>query len=71
MSLRVVKRQLLRLAIHGALLMALLIGALIATIAGSEGGSAFFGLLVLAYALTLRVNPLPRVVERCLIHDVE
>ncbi|MCI0438177.1 MAG: hypothetical protein L0177_03495 [Chloroflexi bacterium] len=70
MSLRI-KRQLLRVALHGGALAALLLGALAGALAESQEASGIFALLFLAYLATLRVNPLPRLLERKLIQQVE
>ena len=70
MSLRS-RRFVLRLGLHSVVLVVLLIGAVIGTVSESQGASVLFGLLLLAYLVTLRANPLPRLLETRLFQDAE
>ncbi|MFW6174788.1 MAG: hypothetical protein ACOC5K_03330 [Chloroflexota bacterium] len=70
MSLRS-RRVLLRVAAHGGATAALLLGIVIAAVADSPGTAFFFGLLLLAYLATMRVNPLPRMLERRQLQELE
>lgn len=65
------RRVLLRVALHGGVIGVLFIGALIGALAGSGATSGFFSIVLLVYLATLRVNPLPRLLERHLLRKVE
>ena len=70
MSLRA-KRLLLRVGFHSAVLGILLIFMLVGSLAESPSTSGFFGILLLGYLVTLKVNPLPRLLERKLFQEIE
>lgn len=70
MSLKA-KRIYLRVGFHSTVLGFLLIITLFGTLADSPSTSGFFGLLFVAYLITLRVNPLPRLLERKHLQTVE
>ena len=66
MSLKT-KRLYLRLGLHSTALAFLLIIILLGALVGKGSTSGFFAFLFIGYLLTLRVNPLPRLLEvRCI-----
>ena len=69
MSLKA-KRQLLRLAVHSTVLAVLSIGILMSTLGQSQGVSATRLVLLLGYAVTMRINPIPRILEQRLIPEI-
>jgi hypothetical protein len=69
MSLRA-KRLLLRLAVHSAVLGLAFFGMMLGVLAESGSLAGFFALAFLGYAVTLRVNPLPRLLERGLFQEM-
>ena len=58
------QRILIRLAFHGAVVFVLLVFVLITAAVGAPGVGAVFGLLLIAYLATMRVNPIPRRIEQ-------
>ena len=65
-----IKRQLLRLAVHSIVLTVLLIGMVLSTLGESQGAAATLSFLFLGYAVTLRNNPIPRLLEQSLVHEI-
>lgn len=65
------KRLLLRVGFHSGVLTFLFILMLVGTSTESSGTAALFSLMLIGYLVTLRVNPLPRLLERKLFLDIE
>ncbi len=65
------KRLLIRLAFHTAALVLLLSASLLAQLIGSPSAAAFFTVIFLGYAITMRANPLPGRIERRLVVETE
>jgi len=63
--------MLLRLGLHSAALLLLIIPILVCTAVGDNPTAALFSLLFLGYVATLRANPLPRIVERRIIKEAQ
>ena len=70
MTLRM-RRFLLRLGIHSVFIMLLLIGILASTLSENASNAGFFVILLAIYLATLRVNPVPKLLEQRMIQDVE
>ena len=62
MSLKT-KRLYLRLGLHSAVLIFLLVIMLIGALVNNGSTSGFFGFLFISYLITVRVNPLPKLLE--------
>lgn len=65
------KRVLLRLVVHGTVTVVALLGILLGQLSASPDTIGLFGLALLGYLVTLRINPLPGLVERNLYQEVE
>jgi hypothetical protein len=65
------KRLTLRLAVHSLVLALLLLFIYVGTLADSPGTSGFFGLIFLGYLVTLKVNPIARLLERKVFQEIE
>ncbi len=65
------KRILVRVMTHGVSMALLLSGAALGTVSKDPGWSVSFGLILLIYLATMRVNPVPLILERKLIQLVE
>lgn len=61
------RRLLLRVVLHGAISLTLLGVVLVAVTLEAPGLAGLVSLALLVYLATLRVNPLPRLVERSLL----
>ena len=70
MSLKA-KRLFLRLGVHSAVLSLLFIFILVGTLTESPDASGFFALVFLVYAVTLKVNPLTKLMERRVFQEIE
>ena len=70
MSLKA-KRQLLRLAVHSVALAVLLIGMVLSTLGQSQGVKAMLLVLLLGYGVTMRINPIPSILEQRLIPEID
>ena len=69
MSLKA-KRQLVRLAVHSVVLAVLLIGIVLSTLSQSQDTTGTLLILFLGYAVTVRINPIPRILEQKLISEI-
>lgn len=69
MSLKA-KRQLLRLVLHSVVLAILLVGIALGILSQSLGPAATLLFLTLGYAATMRINPVPRILEQRLIPEI-
>lgn len=58
-----------RLMLHSSVLMLLMLAAVISGITGDASASAFFFVALLAWAATLRANPLARILEQRFIRE--
>ncbi len=65
-----IKRQLLRLAVHSIVLAVLLIGMVLSSLSESQGAAAALFFLFLGYVVTLRINPIPRLLEQSLVREI-
>jgi hypothetical protein len=63
------KRFLIRLALHSSVLTLLLIFVLILSAIGAMSTASFFSLFFLIYLLTLRLNPIPGLIEVKMIQE--
>ncbi|MCI0439177.1 MAG: hypothetical protein L0177_08615 [Chloroflexi bacterium] len=70
MSLRA-KRIILRIAFHSGVMLFVFIGVIAGALADNAGTSGFFALALVAYLATMRVNPLPKLLERKLLQVAE
>lgn len=70
MSLKT-KRLCLRLGLHSAVLTFLLIIMFIGVLVDNVSTSGFFAVLFVGYLVTLRVNPLPGLLEKRLLRVLE
>lgn len=70
MSLRA-KRFLLRVGVHSLMLVLLFIGLLASALSDDASNTGFFVILVFIYLATLRVNPVPKLLEQWMIQDAE
>ncbi|MFC1865147.1 hypothetical protein ACFLYB_00325 [Chloroflexota bacterium] len=70
MNLRI-KRMLIRLVFHSAVLIILGTAALIATAIEGNGIAAFFTGFFLLYAVTVRANPLPEILDKSIFKEGE
>jgi len=69
MSLKT-KRLLIRFIVHLPIIGLLMIALLISNNTSNTSSIAFLGLIVLLYLATLRINPLPGIIERRKIQEV-
>jgi len=65
------QRLRIRLLVHGGVISVLVTVFLIGSLVRDEATSAFFGFLIILYALTMRINPIPRILERKQINKAE
>ena len=65
------KRLLVWIGCHGLALFLLYIAMVATAAAGQSSTAGFFGMLLVGYLLTLRVNPLPKKVEDRAIKEAE
>lgn len=70
MSLKA-KRVSLRLGFHSTVLVLLFIIMLTGTLAENPSVAGFFAILFVGYLVTLRVNPLPRLLEKRILQELE
>lgn len=70
MNLRV-KRLLLRLVVHSLVLGLAFSGMMLGVLAESGPLAGFFALAFLGYLAILRVNPLPKLLERSIFQELE
>ena len=65
------KRMAVRVVVHTPVIAFLLVVTAVASALEAMGIAAFFGLALVAYVLTLRLNPLPAQLEQRLLQVVE
>lgn len=65
------KRLYLRLGFHAAVMAFLFIFLLAGALTDNASSSGFFAILLIGYLATLRLNPLPRLLERKLFKEIE
>ena len=70
MSLKA-KRLLIRVSCHSVALTLLAVPILVSMVTEDESAAGFFAMLLLGYAVTLRVNPIPRIVERKVMREAQ
>lgn len=61
----------MRLAFHSIVLASLLIGVLAGALTDNNSVSGLLVLLILGYLVVLRANPLPRLIEKEIIQEIE
>jgi hypothetical protein len=65
------KRLYLRLGFHAAVMAFFFIFILAGALTDNASSSGFFAILLIGYLATLRLNPLPRLLERRLFKEIE